>query len=29
MAMMIVINQEDGMVMLTRKDSQKITVKRE
>ena len=28
MAMMIVINQEDGMVMLTRKDSQKMTVKR-
>ena len=28
MAMMKVINQEDGMVMLTRKDSQKMTVKR-
>ena len=28
MAMMIVLNQEDGMVMLTRKDSQKMTVKR-
>ena len=27
MAMMIVINQEDGMVMLTRKDSQKMAVK--